>query len=174
MEQCLSHTLNSGPTVAGRKPIVVGDLRGLREIYDDEGELIVEPGEKVLRMVENDDTNLWEGRRALTGRIFLGYPEQKVILYLTDERLVFIRNLQPWPIFKTHGTPFWLAVAVREALCAKNLECHCLKEFMELFYSEVETFKSKRDKWVQLELRNCNDIPITVDAAGVMTRFSYW
>ncbi len=141
----------------------VGDLGGLGDIYDDSGELVLEEGERVLRKVENDDIHAWEGKHVLTGKILLGYSREKGTLYLTDRRLVFIRTPDAWLAFKTHGTPLELAAGVSNARRSRDLQKLGLRIFLELYYSEIRSFKSKTGKWAELRLEDEDGIPIRVD-----------
>ncbi len=141
----------------------MGDLGGLEEIYDEEGRLMLKEDEEILRKVDNDNINVWKGKHGLTGKTLLGYSKEKGTMYLTDRRLVFIRTPDPWLALKTHGTPLELAGGITGSLYAKDLKRLGLRHFVELYYSEVVTYKSKKGKWAELRLDDTDGVPIRVD-----------
>lgn len=96
---------DSQPTVSA------GDLDGLGRIYTREALLIPIHGETVLREASGWDVNIispW--RRVLPGIIFEGYNgKAQSRLYITDQRIVLIREIDVWREVKGEytllGTP---------------------------------------------------------------------
>ncbi len=141
----------------------VGDIGGLDDIYDNSGKLILKQGEQVLRKVENDNIDVYRGKFGLTARTLLGHTKEKGTLYLTDRRLVFIRNPDPWLAFQTYGTPFELATGLGKARYARDLKSLGLRSFVEISYSEVRSFRSKKGKWAELRLEDSDGVLVRVD-----------
>jgi hypothetical protein len=140
----------------------VGDIAGRGTIYDEDGNLILRKDERILRKVENDDILVWKGKRVLTSKDLFHYSKEKGTMYLTTERLVFVRTPDPWLAFKSYSTPFELHVGVTDSLYAKGLKRLGLKSYVELYYREVKTFKSKKGKSATLKLEDADGVPIHV------------
>lgn len=142
----------------------VGDLGGLNDIYDENGELVLNPGERILKMLEGDNIDIWKGRHALRAKVLIGSTKEKGTIYITDKRLVFIRTPDPWLYYKTYSTPFALAEGIAGGLYSRDLKKLGLKVFAEIPYREVKSFKShKKGKWMELRLEDQEGIPIRVD-----------
>lgn len=141
-----------------------GDLGGLHEIYDEAGNLIMKPGERLVRKSEGDNIDIWKGRHGLFSKTLVARTKEKGTIYITDRRLVFIRGPDPWLYLKTYSDPFSLPEGLTGSMYAGNLKKLGLKVFAEIPYNEVSSFRShKNGKWMELRLENKDGIPIRAD-----------
>jgi hypothetical protein len=76
-------------------PVLAGDIKGLNRVYDARGSLLGLPGEEPQHAVRNADLlakSPW--RRFLPGVLLLPYPgEADSVLHITNQRIVFLRNI---------------------------------------------------------------------------------
>lgn len=141
-----------------------GDLGGLNEIYDVDGALILNKGERLLLKSAEDNIDLWKGKHGLLSRTLVARTKEKGTLYLTDKRLVFIRTPDPWLYYKTYGTPLGLSEGIPGAMKARDLRKLGLRVFAEIPYREVIAFKShKKGKWIELRLEDQDRVPVRAD-----------
>lgn len=140
-----------------------GDLNGLHDVYDDNGVLIMKDGERLLRKIDGDNVDIWKGKHGILSKTLVPGTKEKGTLYITDQRLVFIRTPDPWLYYKTYSTPFALPEGISGAMKARDLKSMGLKVFAEIPLQDVKSFKShKKGKWMRLWLEDPDGTPIQV------------
>lgn len=140
----------------------VGNLSGLGSVYDQEGNPIFVEGEELVREVPNDNILVMKGKGRLRSKTLLDTTKEKGTIYLTDRRLIFLRKPDPALKFRTYGNPFALGAAYSEAAYARGLRKVGGMEYLEVYYTEVRSFKSKKSKWTDLHVEGQDGIPVRV------------
>lgn len=164
MEQCLSNTLDCPAALSSGEidSMRVGDIGGRGRIYDKDGRLILLQGEIILKEVHDDNLIAVKGKGRIFRKRLIGATKERGTTYLTNRRLVFIRKPDAWLRFKTYGTPLGMGTAAAEALKARDILKFEAMEFLEVYYSEVKSFKSRGSKWADLFLMDDDGIPVRV------------
>ncbi len=127
-----------------------GDLSGKGIVYDDEGRLIPKLNERILH--ESMEQNIYAKRlapRQRHSRIFEPSKEEG-FLYITDERMVFIRKPDAWRAAWLDLTPVGLSAAVAKGLAAKDLKALKACRYLEIPYKEVVSFVVPRGKYATI------------------------
>lgn len=140
----------------------VGNLSGLGAVYDTEGNPILQDGEEVLREVARDNLLVRKGKSRLFGDTLLDFTKEKGTLYLTNRRLIFLRTPDEWKKFRTYGHITSMDLAFSEASYARELKAKGGMEYVELPYTDVESFKAKKGKWADLHLCDEDGVPLRV------------
>ncbi len=139
-----------------------GDLSGLGSLYDENGNILLLMDEEVLRKIPNDNVMAIRGKGRLRGKTLLDITKEKGTMYLTNKRLVYLRHPDPWLKIRTYGTALGMGTAVSEAAKARDLKRLGGMQYLEVYYSEVKSFKSKKGKWAELYLDDEDGVPIRV------------
>ncbi len=132
----------------------VGNLSGLGSVYDEKGNPILLEGEALIREVPEDNILVIEGKGRLRSKTLLNSTKEKGTVYLTDRRFIFLRKPDPKLKFRTYGNPFTLATAHSEAAYARDLLKAGGMEYLEIYYTEVKSFKTKKSKYTDLHLES--------------------
>lgn len=140
----------------------VGDIGGLGSIYDEAGNIILKDEEKVVLESPQDNLLVIKGKSRLFGKTLLDMTKERGTLYLTDRRIVFLRKPDPWLKLRTYGNAFGLGTAAAEAMKARDILRHQGMQFLEVYYSEIKSFKSKTAKWADLYLEDKDGVPIRI------------
>lgn len=142
----------------------VGDLGGKDEVYDEEGDLILKPGEQLVQRSDGDNIDVWKGRHGLSSKTLVTRTEEKGTMFITDRRLVFIREPDPSLYYKSHSDPFSLPEGLAGSRYAADLKGLGLRIFAEIPYDEVISFRSHRKgKWIELRLEDEEGVPVRAD-----------
>ncbi len=127
-----------------------GDLSGKGVVYDDEGKLIQRPNERILH--SSLEHNIYAKRlapRQKHPRIFEPSKEEG-FLYITDQRIVFIRKPDPWRAAWLDLTPVGISEALPKAMAAKDLKALKACRYIEVPYSEIVSFRVKRGRYATI------------------------
>src|SRR5439155_20816370 len=116
-------------------PIVrVGDLDGLARIYSEAGGLITESGEEILRATTGWDANVSSPWRRFLPRImfpgFGGRASSK--LFVTNKRIVLVRDIDPWRELKGELTPLGLPTAAAKEARLKKVKSLGARQHCEI------------------------------------------
>jgi hypothetical protein len=118
----------------------VGHVDGRGEIYNDKGQLILEPQETVECHVAGDTLNLSEGSSVWNMKTIFGHTAEKGSLVITNRRIVLIMAPDPFLAAKYDSTPYGLADAVSKAYRASALKKMKALEYCEIPFTDVEGF----------------------------------
>jgi hypothetical protein len=138
--------------------VSVGDLDGLARIYSEAGGLITESGEEILRVSTGWDANVsspW--RRFLPKIMFPGFGGQASSkLFVTNKRIVLVRDIDPWRELKGELTPLGLPTAAAKEARLKKLKSLGARQYCEIRPRNLRVAKQKSldrpRSWVSLRL----------------------
>jgi len=122
----------------------IGHLDGRNVVYDENGHLILEPGERLLRHVAKDNLDLSEGSSVWNMKMLFSPTPEKGDLYLTSRRLVFIRKPNPSLAFGAYSYPYGIPDALASAYKASALKRQKAFEFCEIALSDVKGYWVKK------------------------------
>jgi len=143
---------------SARLIVKAGDLDGLARIYSEAGALITEPGEEILRAATGWDATVrspW--RRFLPKILFAGFGGQASSkLFVTNKRIVLVREIDPWRELKGELTPLGLPTAAAKEARLKKLKSLGARQFCEIRPEDLRVVKRRSfDRpvsWVSLRL----------------------
>ncbi len=135
-----------------------GSIKGRSSVYDSSGALILRPGESIVDIALGWDmtaTSPW--RRILTGVIFLGFNKKASSrLYITNQRLVLIRDIDPWREATPGMTPLGMPDAIAKKVELQKLGASGVKEFCEVTPGRLRRVRVRRSRkagaWIGLML----------------------
>src|SRR5438876_1055266 len=144
--------VQSGPVVRA------GDLDGLRRIYSDAGGLVTESDEEIVRVAAGWDVNVrspW--RRVLPESIFEGFSgKASSKLFITNRRIVLVRDIDPWRELKGELTPLGIPTAAAKEAKLKKLKSVGARQYCEIRPGGLRVVKEKSfdrpQAWVNLRL----------------------
>ena len=115
-------------------PVVrAGDLDGLRRIYSDTGGLVTESDEQIVRVAISWDVNVrspW--RKFLPRSIFEGFDSKATSkLFVTNRRIVLVRDIDPWRQLKGELTPLGIPTAAAKEVRLKQLKSRGARQYCE-------------------------------------------
>src|SRR2546430_17149231 len=140
-------------------PVVrAGDLDGLRRTYSDTGELVTESDEQIVRVATNWDVNVrspW--RKFLPRSIFEGFDGKATSkLFVTNRRIVFVRDIDPWRQLKGELTPLGIPTAAAKEVRLKRLKSLGARQYCEIRPLDLHVVKKssfdRRQSWIDLRL----------------------
>lgn len=141
-----------------------GDAEGLHAIYDESGGLILAREEHLVRKSEGDNIDIWKGKHGLFSKTLLPRTKEKGTLYVTNKRLVFIREPDPHLYYKTYSDPFSLPEGLAGSRYANSIRKLGLRIYAEISFDEVTSLKSHpKGKWIEIHLKDDDGIPIRAD-----------
>src|SRR5438445_5624801 len=128
-------------------PVVrAGDLDGLRRIYSDTGGLVTESDEQIVRVATSWDVNVrspW--RKFLPRSIFEGFDGKATSkLFVTNRRIVFVRDIDPWRQLKGELTPLGIPTAAAKEVRLKQLKSRGARQYCEFRPRDFRVVKIKR------------------------------
>src|SRR5438309_11685604 len=136
--------VQSGPVVRA------GDLDGLRRIYSDAGGLVTESDEEIVRVAAGWDVNVrspW--RRVLPKSIFEGFSgKASSKLFITNRRIVLVRDIDPWRELKGELTPLGIPTAAAKEARLKKVKSLGARQYCEI-----------RPRNLRVVKRRCTDRP---------------
>jgi hypothetical protein len=135
-----------------------GSLEGLRTVYTAEGELITLPGERILHVDQGWDLHVrtpW--RRFLPTIVFMRFPgDTSSRLYVTTDRIVLIREIDPFRETKGDMTPYGFPSAVAKKIQLSEAKAAGARAFCELLPQRLLIVKLQQAEhprsWVDLRL----------------------
>ena len=140
-------------------PIVrVGDLDGLARIYSEAGGLIPESGEEILKVTTGWDANVsspW--RRFLPKIMFPGFGGRASSkLFVTNKRIVLVRDIDPWRELKGELTPLGLPTAAAKEARLRKAKSLGARQYCEIRPRNLRVVKRRSvdrpRSWVSLRL----------------------
>jgi len=141
------------------QPIVrAGDLDGLGRVYSEAGGLITESGEEILKATTGWDANVsspW--RRILPKIMFSGFGGQASSkLFVTNKRIVLVRDIDSWRELKGELTPLGLPTAAAKEARLKKLRSLGARQYCEMHPQNLRVVKQRSldrpRSWVSLRL----------------------
>src|SRR2546426_3499139 len=128
-------------------PVVrVGDLDGLRRIYSDTGGLITESDEQIVRVATSWDVNVrspW--RKFLPRSMFEGFDGKATSkLFVTNRRIVFVRDIDPWRQLKGELTPLGIPTAAAKEVRLKQLKSRGARQYCEFRPQDFRVVRRRR------------------------------
>lgn len=140
-------------------PIVrAGDLDGFGRVYSDAGGLITESGEAILRATTGWDANISSPWRRFLPRItFAGFGGQASSkLFVTNKRIVLVRDIDSWRELKGELTPLGLPTAAAKEAQLRKLKSVGARQYCEIRPRDLRVVKKKSfdrpRSWVSLRL----------------------
>ncbi len=135
-----------------------GDEDGLGRVYSADGGLLTSAGETVIQSSEGWDLNAsspW--RRVLPGIIFEGFNgEVSSRLYVTNERIVLVRDFDVLRELGGEFTPVGAPTATAEAIRRRRLKSLGVRAYCEIWPQTLkvvkEKFFAKPRSWLNLKL----------------------
>ncbi|TLZ77969.1 MAG: hypothetical protein E6K08_02045 [Methanobacteriota archaeon] len=139
-------------------PVRAGDLDGLRRIYSDTGGLITESDEEILKAVTGWDVNVqspW--RKFLPKFVFMGFEGRTSSkLFVTNKRIVLVRDIDPWRELKGELTPLGIPTAAAKESRLKRLKSLGARQYCEIRPLDLHVVKKtsfdRRQSWIDLRL----------------------
>jgi hypothetical protein len=136
----------------------VGGLDGLNTVYTSEGDLITLPDERILgadKGWELEVATPW--RRFLPTVIFPAYRgDVSSRLYVTTDRIVFIREIDPFRETKGDMTPYGFPGAVAKKVHLKEAKAAGARAFCEFWPKRLSIARLREfdrpQSWVDLRL----------------------
>lgn len=126
--------------------IRAGDLDGLGTVYSQWGGLLPTPGERVIKSVEGwemDVKSPW--RSVLPGMIFVGFTgEVSSRLHVTNERIVFVREIDVFRELRDQMTPLGLPEAAATEATLRKKKAAGAREYCEIRPSQLRISRAKR------------------------------
>src|SRR5881396_3692464 len=135
-----------------------GDLDGRGSIYSDTGGLITESDEEILRAATGwDATVLSPWRRFLPKYIFMGFGgKTSSKLFVTNKRIVLVRDIDPWRELKGELTPLGIPTAAAKESRLKRLKSLGARQYCEIRPLDLHVVKKtsfdRRQSWIDLRL----------------------
>ena len=135
----------------------VGDLAGLGRVYSEEGALITNPGETILKVGEGWDMDVsspW--RKILPNIVFAGFEgKASSKLYVTTQRLVLVREIDTWRELKEEMSPLGIPTAAAKEVHLRGLKRAGIRQFCEIRPRDLRVVKIRRvdRRWSWLGLR---------------------
>lgn len=151
--------------------IRAGDQAGRLDVYTAAGELILLPHESLLRTSSGwDMTVISPWRRFLPKVIFLGFNKRASSrLYITTQRIVFLREIDPWRETTPEMTPLGMPNAVARGAELRKLRASGAWQFCEVSTNRLRVVRVQRSRagvtWIGLRLIGDN---------GRQYRVSFW
>jgi len=136
----------------------VGNVDGSGDVYNAKGELILAPGETLLRHLREDNLDVSEGSTVRNMRTLFDSTAEKGRLYLTAKRLVCIRKPDPILAAKQDAYALGMADAVANAYKAWDLKRKNAFEYCEIDLAEIEGFWVKKRTYGVLFLKSQLDV----------------
>ncbi len=123
-----------------------GDYAGLGKVYSDSGGLITRAGEEIVRCADGweiDVRSPW--RSVLPGLIFMGFTGPiSSKLYITNQRIVLIRKIDPARQLKNELTPLGIPKALDKGVALRKLQSAGARQFCELWPQHLRIVKLKK------------------------------
>lgn len=153
------------------KIVIAGDVEGRSRVYDAQGNLLLRPGESLLKVSQGwDMTAQTPWRRWLPQIIFLGLNKPASSrLYVTTTRVVLIRDIDPLRETLGDMTPLGMPDAVARGVELKRLNSAGIRQFCEVRTADLKVSRIRRPRksvtWLGLDL---------LGKDGFRYRISYW
>lgn len=123
-----------------------GDYEGVGKVYSQWGGLITRPDEQILRSADDwemDVRSPW--RSVLPGMIFMGFTGPiSSKLFVTTDRIVLIRKIDPFRELKGELTPLGLPKAAEKEVALRKLQAAGARQFCEIWPKHLRIAKLKK------------------------------
>jgi len=129
-----------------RRPVRAGNVEGRGSLYDAKGNLLGRPGESYLEIAVGWDMDVWSPwRRFLPKPIFMGFSTKvDSRLYITTDRIVLIREIDPWRETTGEMSPLGIPNAVAKQSELKKLKEAGIKQYCEVYPQTMKLVSSRR------------------------------
>lgn len=138
----------------------LGHLDGKNSVYDTEGQLILDSDEVLLSKHIGVDLNVTKSWRTWFMNSVIETEAGSFSCFMTDKRMVFIRNPDPWKAGAYLMTPYGAAGGIADSYRAKWIAEAGGFEYYEVCLEDIKHFKA---------YRNCVDLLI-MSSEGVKHR----
>ncbi len=127
-----------------------GDLSGKNVVYDDDGRLILGTNETILLL--SPEHNIYAECPApkRKNQRILEPSKEEGLLYITNQRLVFIRKPDAWLAAWRDLTPVLISNAPAKALMAKDLKAMKGCYYLEVPFREIVSFAVRRNRYATI------------------------
>ncbi len=132
----------------------VGHIEGRGEVYDDNGRPVLQPLESLLRQVSDDNVDVSEGSNIWNMKTIFDSTAEKGTLFLTNQRIIFIRKPDPFLAAKDNAYPLGMPDALADAWKAQTLKRLHAYGFCEILLSDIEGFWVKKRTYGVLFLKS--------------------
>ncbi len=123
-----------------------GDRSGMGTVYSEWGGLIPRVGEQTVKTADDWEMDVrtpW--RSVMPGMIFMGFTGPIASkLYVTSERIVLIRKIDPFRELKGELTPLGLPKAAEKERVLRRLLAVGARQFCEIWPKQLRIAKLKR------------------------------
>jgi len=144
--------------VQARPVVRAGDLDGLRQIYSDVDGLVTESDEEIVRVAADWEVNVrspW--RKFLPKSIFEGFGgKTSSKLFVTNRRIVLVRDIDPWRELKGELTPLGIPTAAAKEVRLKQLRSRGVRQYCEIRPGDLRVVKKRSfdspRSWIDLRL----------------------
>jgi hypothetical protein len=146
----------------------VGDIGGLGRVYTESGAVITRAGETILRILENWDMSVTSPWRRFLPKIMLDSSDGKVSsrLYVTTERIIFVRQVDAWAEMKSELTPLGIPAASSKQQRLSSIIPRGARKYCEVYPGYLRLVKSRQKRsWLGLLL---------LDSDNRQYRFDFW
>lgn len=127
-------------------PIRAGDKNGYGSVYDSSGKLVGAPGESYLEVREGWDMNVrspW--RRVVPTILFMGFSGRaRSKLYITTQRIVLIREIDPWRQLAGEMTVLGAPTAIAEEAELRKSKAAGVRQFCVVQTSALKRISSRK------------------------------
>ncbi len=135
---------------------LIGDTSGRNIIYDDKGELVLRAGEKILSS-STDEAIFVKTVSTSNSKTLMGYTKEPNRLYITNQRLVFVRKPNPFEAARYNINPLGLGDAVVNALRARKLRRSGACEYVEIPLRSIRQVTIRKGKYATLSVIDGSD-----------------
>jgi len=129
-------------------PIRAGDIDGLGRVYSEQGGPILHSRETVLAQRKGCDIAAYGSWRIFfPKRLFHPMPgSPKGTIYLTSERLLFVRDIDVWQEVKPLLTPLGLPTAAEKRSKLSKLKERGARQYCEVLRAKLRPVRMKRKR----------------------------
>ncbi len=139
--------------------VYAGDVDGRGKIYSVDGGLILLPGETMLRVASNWDLDVispW--RRIMPKVVFPGFNGRATSrLYITDQRIALIRQVDSWREVKGDMTPLGIPNAIARKAQLDAFRASGVLQFCQIRPSGLRVVTARRrakpNSWLSMRLK---------------------
>ena len=129
-------------------PIRAGNLDGLGSVYSDSGGLMPADSERLLRSRGGCELAVFNSWRVLgTKAVFSAMPAPFTgKLFVTDRRLVFIREIDVWKEVKPLMTPFGIPAGLARDSKLGAIKARGGRQYCEMLTSDLRLHRARHRK----------------------------
>jgi len=129
-------------------PIRAGDLDGLRSVYSESGAPILAPGEGLLRSRGACELAVMNSWRILGSKEIFSEmsPPNQGNVFVTDLRLVFVREINIWKEVKPLMTPLGIPAGLARDSKLGAIKARGGRQYCEMLTSDLRLHRARHRK----------------------------